>query len=496
MGFEGSAPVGDVNRSGRHAIWLLAIVGLAVALRFWRLGDWNFEATEMFTLRDSLVLRPGNPRPLSYLLNYYLVRPFLPLNEFSLRLLPALFGVLTIPAFYYVTRKLIGSRPALFGAFLLTLSELHIFYSQFARYWALVILLCAIYPFAIYLGIRGRQPGMVALGVVAAILAALAHPVSVLLAGGPAIWLTLAALRPRTLKKLWTYQSFRWGVLIGGVLLALAAISFVPVLLSWIRAHDANPGFGQFFHRPQPNGVKQMVYLASFVESLTLPLVLTAIAGIYLLWLRDRVLALFLTSLALFPIVFLLLVSLRTAISQFYFVPAIPVFFIGAGVFLDRLFRVDWRVRPQWLLPTVITLVVATADGSSLMSHYRNGRRFQFRQVAEWLQPRVVANDVVISDQPMVLRHYLPGPRVENLQSGQPFARTLETLGVPASSVLWVVAPGPGHAFRPTLQEGGVGDWVGKHCQLRTTIGKGRFDFRQQFLQVYRCAPRSTEPAA
>ena len=44
----------------------LVIAGLtvlAIALRFWRLGEWNFEATEMFTLRDSLNPRWGNPRP-------------------------------------------------------------------------------------------------------------------------------------------------------------------------------------------------------------------------------------------------------------------------------------------------------------------------------------------------------------------------------------------------------------------------------------------------
>ena len=36
------------------AILIAALTLLALVLRFWRLGDWNFEATEMFTLRDSL----------------------------------------------------------------------------------------------------------------------------------------------------------------------------------------------------------------------------------------------------------------------------------------------------------------------------------------------------------------------------------------------------------------------------------------------------------
>src|SRR3712207_9536724 len=64
--------------------------------RFWKLGDWNFEATEMFTLRDSLRPRWNNSRPLGYLLNHYLVGTVRPLDELGLRILPALFGVLAV----------------------------------------------------------------------------------------------------------------------------------------------------------------------------------------------------------------------------------------------------------------------------------------------------------------------------------------------------------------------------------------------------------------
>ncbi len=81
------------------AVLLAGLIVLAIVLRFWRLGDWNFQATEIFTLRDSITLQPRNPRPLGYLLNYYLVKPFLPLDEFGLRLMQAIFGVLAIPAF-------------------------------------------------------------------------------------------------------------------------------------------------------------------------------------------------------------------------------------------------------------------------------------------------------------------------------------------------------------------------------------------------------------
>jgi hypothetical protein len=487
-----TAPDERSDRDSR-ALWLLlGLIVLATVLRFWRLGAWNFEATEIFTLRDSLELRPSNARPLSYLLNYYLVRPFIPLDEFGLRLLPAVFGVLTIPVFFVVSRRLLGVRAALFGTLLLTVSELHIYYSQFARYWSLVILLCCIYPFAIYVGVRRRNLSALIVGLLAGVLAVLAHPVSVLLVGGPILWLGVISLRPRTIRHMWEHRAFRWGTLLAAVLVVIAVVRLVPVLQDWISMHDKNPGFGQFINRPKPNGVKQVLYIAAFVESLTLPLMLTAAAGIYLLWQRpDRTLAIYLTSLALFPIAFLTLISARTAVSQFYLVPTLPMFFMASGVFLERLWEVDWRVRPRWLVPVILTLLVISSTGPSLISHYRNGRRFDFRQVARWLDSRLGPNDIVFSDQPMVLAHYIPRDLVERLRTDEPFEKVLHSLGLTAShQVLWIVAPAPGHTFRPDLKQGGLAQWMWRNCQLRNTVGVGRIDFRQQYLQVYRCPPQ------
>jgi hypothetical protein len=466
---------------------------VAALLRFWRLGDWNFEATEMFTLRDSLRPRFTNPRPLSYLLNYYLVRPIIPLDEFGLRVLPALFGVLAIPALFGVSRRLIGSRAAMLGALALTVSGLHIYYSQFARYWALVFLLCAVYPFAVFLGIRERNRRALIVGVVTAVLAALAHPVSVLLVGGPIVWLAAGSLRPSTFRQLWARPGVRWASLLALVVLVLVAVRFVPVLQDWITMHDKNPGSGQFLHRNKPNGVKQLVYLAAFAESLSIPVALAAVTGIYLLWReKDRVLASYLMSLALFPIAFLTLISARTPVSQFYLVPTLPVFFIGAGVFLDRLFDVDWKAHPRWLLPAMVTVMALTAGAPTLISQYLNGRRFDFRGVAQWLQGRMATGDLIFSDQPMVLAHYLPEVKIDKLRTAPALREALGTLQQPGrGGTLWIVAPQPAHTFRTDLKEGGLASWIYDHCELRNTVGVGRVDFRQQYLQVYRCPARS-----
>ncbi|HUR96233.1 MAG TPA: glycosyltransferase family 39 protein [Gemmatimonadales bacterium] len=486
------------ERAGAPVLLVGGVILLALVLRFWHLGDWNFQATEIFTLRDSLRPRFTNPRPLGYLLNYYLVLPLRPLDEFGLRLLPALFGALAAPALYLVGRRLVGWRPALLGALLLAVSPLLILYSQLARYWALVFLLSAIYPYALYLGIRDRSRSALAVGIVTAVLAALAHPVSVLLFGGLGLWLLTRFRRPADLKQLWDQRSVRWGLVVALILLVVMIVRFIPILQGWIAQHDRT-GAGQFLLRPRVgDGLRQLVYLAAFVDGLTLPLALAGVLGLYILWSeRDRPLALLLICLAGFPIVFLTLISLRTAVSTYYLLPAIPVFFLGAGVFIDRLIDADRTLRPRWLLPAAVTLLIVAAGVPTLVSDYRDGRRYDFRRAAMWLETRLAAADVVFSDQPIVLAHYLPERRIQKLRSSSEALadslRGLERAG--AGGSVWVVAPAASHAFRSNLKAGGLSTWIYANCQLRNSLGVGRVDYRQEYLQIYRCPPGTSAAA-
>jgi 4-amino-4-deoxy-L-arabinose transferase-like glycosyltransferase len=490
----GSGPGADGGRSLETTALLLigGLTLLGLILRLWHLGAWNLQATEMFTYRDSQRPQFGNPRPLGYLLNYFVVRPFIPLDEFGLRLIPALAGTLAIPAIYVLGRRLVGSRAALFAALLVTLNPTQILYSQLARYWSLVFLFAIIAPIAIYLGVRERSGRMFALGVVATILAGLSHPVGALAVGGPAL-LLLAGVRREQLAEWSTRRAVRIGGVVVAALAALALYRFVPLLGGWISMHDRMPGYGQFLLRPQaPPGVKQLMRLLALTDSLTVPVVLAALAGVVLVWRagRERHVALFLASVAGFHIAFLLLVSLRTSVSLYYFLPATPVFFLGAGLFLDRLCRVDWQARPTWLVPATVALMIVAAGIPTVISDYRDGRRFDFRGAARWLTQVMKPGDVVFSDQPMVLQHYLPQTKVLHLQENPTrLADSLRSVAGGRRSNVWVVAPAASHAFRATLKEGGLRGWIYTNCQLDNTLGWGRIDLRQEYLQVYRCPP-------
>jgi hypothetical protein len=349
-----------------------------------------------------------------------------------------------------------------------------------------------IYPYLLYVGIRERNRTWILLGIFTTLLASLAHPVSILLLGGPAIWLLVRYLRPSNLRQMWTRPAFRWAVAGVGVLVLLIASRFVVLLQNWIAEHDMNPGAGgQFLNWiPGTPGVKQVAIVLAYLESLTVPVAVGGMAGIYLLWREQRGLGLFLASVALFPIAFLTLLSLRTPVSQYYLLPTTPVFLLGAGVFLDRVSRLQWRMQPPWLVPATLAAIFVASATPTLISDLRDGRRFDFRGAAQWLQPQVTPGDMVFSDQYMVLRHYLPGSQVQKLRKPAPLAEALQDLQQrQGNGAVWVVAPAPSHPFRSNLKRGGLIAWVYDHCQLRHSRGVGRVDLRQHYLQVYRCPP-------
>jgi hypothetical protein len=474
----------------RSTLLLAGIVVLALVLRFWRLGDWNFQATEMFTLRDSLNPKLTNPRPLGYLLNHYLVGSFRPLDEFGLRLLPAIFGLVTVPVFYLVCRRLAGTRAAICSAFLVAVSPLQIMYSQLARYWSLVFLLCAIYPFAIYVGVRERNRRWLIAGLMTAALALLAHPVSVVPSGGLALYFA-ADIRREDLRRLWSMKAIRWAAVVGLGVGAVILARFIPLLYGWITTHDKHPGDGQFL-RPTaaPQGLKQIIYWANLTDSLTVPLVLCAIAGIWVLWQgRDRSLGRLLTLLAVFHIGFFTLLSFRTRVSQYYLLPSLPVFYIAAGIFIDRLFRLEVPWRPRWLLPAMVLALCVAAGAPTLLSDARDGRRYDFRSSAHWIAPRVRPADIVFSDQPMVTAYYLPQHPVRHLMKSRALLQEgmAELRRAGRGGALWIVAPAASHAYRPNLKEGGIINWIYQNCRLRTTTGVGRIDFRQDYLNIFHC---------
>ncbi len=132
---------------------LLAVISLAAFLRFYKLGQWGFWGDEAFTLsgREDGFNYSIFRRSLATDLIRFSVG-YLGVSEWSARLVPALIGVLTIPLTYIPVRRLFGVATALIAAAMLALSTWHLYWSQNARFYSLLLLFYTLALLVFYMG--------------------------------------------------------------------------------------------------------------------------------------------------------------------------------------------------------------------------------------------------------------------------------------------------------------------------------------------------------
>jgi len=146
----------------KSLLYPLLVLGLIVfigsVLRFYGLDQKSLWVDEMASVRDSesvASMIKGAQPPLYYFI-LYLFR-HMGTNEFILRLPSAIFGVLTITLSYKLGKLFFGTKEGLVGAFLLSISTFHVYYSQEARMYTLLAFLSLLSLFFFYKSITENK---------------------------------------------------------------------------------------------------------------------------------------------------------------------------------------------------------------------------------------------------------------------------------------------------------------------------------------------------
>jgi hypothetical protein len=144
-------PIGTIDTSEKkdkvaHLIICVSLVALALLIRAPGLGKWCFAVDEYYFSRSvSFILENGIPEfpsggyytrgiALQYLTagaSLLFEKP-----EFAARVVPLVFGVLSIPLFFILCRLFLPLLPALLCSVILLVSSWHIEFSRFARMYA------------------------------------------------------------------------------------------------------------------------------------------------------------------------------------------------------------------------------------------------------------------------------------------------------------------------------------------------------------------------
>ncbi len=387
------------NRRRQTLVWMTLILLVGFALRMFHLNAVALRGDEAFTvlhwMREPLAQTLGtlatiDPQPP---LAYALYRGFGLLvgsDEMLVRLLPALLNLVGVAALYGVGRRIGGTRLGLISAALFAVSPVILWHAQDARAYGIWVALSAV---AFWLALRAIERDRWldwALFVAVQIAAAYTYYLELLFLGALTVFvLTQVRRSPRV--------AVHWFLALAIIGLALAPWFLQPNLL----------GGGSYGGTAGQLDI--VLYLNWFLPSLlfgeaipagrellfTAVALVTAIAGLALLWRKRPSTAVLLALYIALPLLVLGLISTRLNVF-------VPRYVLGVGtglivlaaVVLERGFSPRNRSLPLRLLS--IGLVVML--GWSLVSYYFDyAKSPDWRGLAAYLARRTTPDDLLVN---------------------------------------------------------------------------------------------------
>ena len=152
------------RKDSSYVLPLCVIIALAVILRFYEVNN-NLWFDEIWTLIETVRLpfielitsyKSNNNHPLYSLLSHLMIT-VLGESSFSFRLISALAGVVSVAVIYLLSREFGSRREALAAALLLATSYHHVFHSQQARGYTLLLVLLTLSTLFLYRAITAKE---------------------------------------------------------------------------------------------------------------------------------------------------------------------------------------------------------------------------------------------------------------------------------------------------------------------------------------------------
>lgn len=377
-----------LNRQWIQYSLLAAISLLAFVLRFYKLGEWSFWYDESYTLRDvrNLLQLGFLDHQVSRILIYLVVNAF-GVSEFNARLVPALIGVLTIPALYFPIRQMLGVGVALLASLFLTLNPWHLYWSQNARFYTALLLFYTLAMLVFYFGIEKDKPWYMVLFLVLLGLAVQERLFAIFLI--PVVVAYLIILRYLPFEK---PAGLRWRnvliLLVPSLAIGLLySLEFVRDPEIWLR------GFAWVNNNPFwiLSGVIFYVGLAFICMG--------CVAAVFMLLHKNRA-VLLLSLAAVFPLVALITLSLVQYTANRYAFVSLSSWLIlaalGVWLLLSQSKGLGWILA----LGVLLILILEPISENYLYYHDQNGNRDNWKAAFNLIDRLKQPDDLVVVTNP------------------------------------------------------------------------------------------------
>ena len=390
-----------------------------------------------------------NYTPMRQSVSLYLIRQVVGrwgIDERKARLVPALIGAFSVPLLYPILSRVFSPPVALLASIFLATSPWHLYWSQNARFYALLLLFYSLALFTFYLGLEEDRPALLlasllflGLATRERLLALFFVPIVVAYLG---LLLLLDYPKPRGLH----VRNLALYILPGGIGALLFARPYLLNLSGWIE------GFGH-----SNNSSFWLVGGLSYYVGLPIVLLATG-SALFGLYRRDRAL-LFTASGAFVPVGILALIApFHYTANRYGFITLtswLALASYGEITFARYLLQNERRVETFGLfsLPLLQFLV-----DDILYFFSRNGNRDDWKGAYAYLSDHLEADDLVFSTDPALASYYLQR-RTRHIEE-------LEAVELPITGKrVWIVEDMVTEQHFPKLSE-----WLVRHAKKAATF--------------------------
>jgi hypothetical protein len=444
-----------------HYTFLVLIIVVAASLRFYQLGEWSFWGDEAFTVggREDGFNYNLLRQSLSLSLIQWVVAEF-GITEWNARLVPLLFGVISVPIVYLFSKRIFNPAIGLLSGLFLALSPWHLYWSQNARFYTALLLFYSLALFFFYLGLEEDRPWYFVLALVFLGLAAKERLIALFFI--PVILLYLALLfllpfpRPRGLRLRNLAIFFAPGF--GGGLFFVAP--YARNVGGWLE------GFGFANNHP-------IWLLAGAVFYIGLPLICMGIVGGWHLLRRKHHAGLLLSSSAVVPLLILMAIAPFHYTANRYAFVILTSWIVLAGVAVVYLLQNTPRKIQALPVGILLLLLLHPLGENALYYQFQQGNRANWKGAFAYVQQHKLPSDRVVSPNTELGDFYIEGGATvgfANLDLGD-----IER----AEHRVWIVEDMLGRDLYPEIHA-----WLAQNAQL-VSVFDNRVQARNFYMRVY-----------
>ncbi len=235
-----------INRFLNPAVLLGLILLIGISLRLYDLGTESYWIDETFTVVEGQqsiqqILTSGRlDQPPAYYFPFHYWEQLFGTSEVSTRSFSALAGIISIILVYMIGRELFGKPVGLLSAFLISISENQIYYSQLAKFYGYFEMMTLLSILFFILALKSKKRIHFILYVIASILMVYSHTFGVFILAAQNVFLILQVKKYKGLIATWiicqalvllTFAPYIFFLIIGkGSLQEVAAVQASLVL--------------------------------------------------------------------------------------------------------------------------------------------------------------------------------------------------------------------------------------------------------------------------